>query len=368
METLYNNLMALSNDSATPFYHSDQVKHDSIYRIFSYHFTDKDSWLLPDALESRGTMFEINRASEPLRIASRPMSKFFNKGEVDFIEYAEPKVIMDKADGSLISTYKDANGMLWLKSKASLYSDHCIAAMKYLDMPKNAMLKTFLYEMEDEGYTVNLEWVSPDPNFRIVVHYTEPKLIILNARYRETGEYYDQTLLKTRMGNRVVDVYCDKEVLNHLDEQTGIEGYVVIDTNNNWYKVKTAWYLERHRAKDFINRPVEFIKLVLKEESDDVFALVKDQPKLHDEMVALERKVVDKANTIVNTVTAYWNENKDLTRKEYAIKGQQELNGFEFPLAMQYYGKGEEPNWTMFLLNAVKKIDWGFKLTEKEEE
>jgi len=367
MQDLYNNLLALSNNDDTPFYHSDQTKHDSIYRIFAYHFTDKDSWLLEDALESRGIMFEINRSGEMLRIASRPMQKFFNKGEVDFIEYSEAETVMDKADGSLISSYLDKDGTLCLKSKASLHSDHCVAAMDFLARPINQMLNTFLNEMEDEGYTVNMEWVSPHPDFRIVIYYAQADLIILNARHRETGEYYDQRLLKTRMTKRVVDLYPDTSIINHLEDRQGVEGYVVIDTNNNWYKLKTAWYLERHRAKDFVNRPVEFVKLVLKEEADDVFALVEDQPELHDEMVLLQHQVTKTANTIVNTVTKYWEENNELNRKDYAIKGQSELHGFEFPLAMQYYSNGSEPNWTEFLLNVVKKINWGIDLEEKEE-
>ena len=370
METLYKNLLALSNNADTPFYHSDQTKHDSIFRIFSYHFTDKDSWLLPDALESRGIMFEIDRSGNMIRLASRPMHKFFNKGEVDFIEYSEPDIIMDKADGSLISTYKDSGGLLWLKSKGSLYSDHCIAAMEYLDKPENATMKVFLYEMEDAGYTVNLEWVSPDPNFRIVLYYTEPRLIVLNARNRSTGEYFNQKELKSSLlgVGYPVDMYENAYILDMLDTAINIEGYVVIDTNGNWYKLKTAWYLARHKAKDFINRPVEFIKLVLKDEADDVFALVLDQPELHDEMVLLQHQVIKKANSMVNSVTKYWEANNELSRKDYAIKGKTELSGFEFPLAMQYYTKGAEPNWTNHLLNVVKKVNWGIDMSEKDEE
>ena len=367
MHDLYKNLLALSNNDDTPFYHSDQTNHDSIYRIFSYHFTDKDSWLLEDALESRGIMFEINRKGEMLRIASRPMQKFFNKGEVNFIEYSEPALVMDKADGSLISSYLDKDGTLCLKSKASLHSDHCVAAMDFLARPLNQMLNTFLNEMEDEGYTVNMEWVSPHPDFRIVIYYSQPDLIILNARLRETGEYYDQRLLKTRMNKRVVDLYPDTSIINHLEDSQGIEGYVVIDTNNNWYKLKTAWYLERHRAKDFINNPNAFVDLCLKEEADDVFELVADQPELHDEMVLMQHQVNKVANSMINNVTVYWEENKDLNRKDFAIKGQSDLFGFEFPLAMQYYTKGEEPNWKDFFLRVSKKINWGIDLDEKEE-
>ena len=159
-------------------------------------------------------------------------------------------------------------------------------------------------------------------------------------------------------------MYLNAYILNMLDTAINIEGYVVIDTNGNWYKLKTPWYLERHRAKDFINQPLAFVALVLKEEADDVFGLIADQPELHDEMVLLQHKIIKKANTIVNNVTKYYLDNKDLDRKSFAIKGQAELHGFEFPLAMMYYGRRVEPNWTEFLLNVVKKIDWGIDLED----
>lgn len=375
MQELFNNLMELCNegDTKTPFYYSLQTFNGGFYLIFSYRFTDKDSWLRKDALEARGVMFEVTKDAEYIRIASRPMQKFFNHNfvsnasEVDFIEYGDPVIVMDKADGSLISTYLDSAGALQVKSKASLWSDHAVIAKDFLSLNENAMLKTFLYEMENEGYTVNMEWTSPDPKYRIVLHYDKPALIILNARHRETGEYYDQALLKRRMGDRVVELYDDTAVLDDLSTQTCREGYVVIDTNGNWGKCKTDWYLARHRAKDFVNTPLRFVELVLKDEADDVYELVSDQPEIYKEMKELEVKVVDKANTIVNAVIKFYNTNKELNRKDFAIKGQAELVGFEFALAMMYYIKGSEPDFKAFLLNVVRKIDWGIDLTEKEE-
>jgi len=352
-KTLFGQLMNLSENDDTPFFHIDQEKHGDIYRIFSYHFTDKDSWLLPGALESRGITFEIDVTGNPIRIAARPMQKFFNQGEVDFIDYGQPAAAMDKADGSLMSTYLDSSGKLHIKSKGSLSSDHCIAAEAYLE--DNKGLEQFLFLQEAAGYTVNMEWVSPDPVFRIVLYYPEPKLIILNVRDTNTGTYLDHNFLSIR--DDVVDVH-EPDVLENLDEKIGIEGYVVIDTKGNWYKVKCPWYLERHRAKDFVNQPMAFVELVLKEEADDVFTLIADQPEIVEEMRELQHKVITKANCMVNNVTEYFNTNKALTRKDYAIKGKGELDGFEFSLAMMYYTGHEAPEWNTFFLKVLKKIQW----------
>ena len=344
--------MLLCNNDDTPFFHADTQLENEHYRIFSYHFTDKDSWLLTSALESRGIMFEVTEQGEFIRIASRPMQKFFNKGEVDFINYGNPQHVMIKADGSLISSFTSADGKLLLKSKTSIHSEYAQLAteLMYADIE----LFDFVKWCERDGYTVNMELVSPDPKYRIVLYYNEPQLIILNVRHRITGEY----MAIESMPDNYFTGTADHDALLELDSVTNIEGYVVVDDLGNWWKEKCNWYLERHRAKDFVNQPNAFIELVLKDEADDVFTLIADQPEVLKEMQELQHKVIQKANLLVNTVTAYWLENKDLSRKEYAIKGQDVLTSLEFPAAMQYYSKAAEPNWKEFLLRSIKKIEW----------
>jgi len=212
----------------------------------------------------------------------------------------------------------------------------------------------FVLGAEESGYTVNMELVSPDPEFRIVLHYPAPRLIILNVRHRETGVYLDMETIPDNYFTGEVD----HNALTRLATDTKIEGYVVIDDKGNWWKEKCEWYLKRHRAKDFVNQPSAFIELVLKDEADDIFTLIADQPEVLKEMQDLQHKVIHKANMLVNTVTAYWEENKDLSRKDYAIKGKDQLSTLEFAPAMMYFTKGDEPNWKEFLLRAVKKIEW----------
>jgi len=359
MKELFNNLMSLADDVNSPFYFVDQERYGDIYRIFSYHYTDKSSWLFPDALEARGSMFEVDKEGNPIRIASRTMQKFFNVGEVDFIEYSgTPTLVMNKADGSLISTFLNSNGELCVKSKASIHSDYAELAMQYIN--DNPDLKSELFDYENQGFTVNMELVSPIPSFRIVIHYPETSLFILNIRNRNTGEYIDQKLINT---NNRVSIH-NPDVLNTLETDTGIEGYVVIDTNNVWWKLKTPWYTKRHKAKDFINQPLAFVELVLSEEADDVLLLVADQPYVLDELLTLQHKVITKANEIITKVTKYNNKNNELSRKDYAILGKTELDNIEFVLAMVCYANPVEPNWHQYFLKFIKKIEWSVKENE----
>jgi len=345
--------MALCDNEDSPFFYSDHGRKEEHYRIFSYHYLDKDSWVLVDALEARGIMFEIDGDTlSPIRIAARPMQKFFNIGEVSFIKYGAPTYAMHKADGSLISSYRDNTGRIKTKSKNSIFSDYAILAEEVLY--KEEELLNFVEDADKKGYTVNMEIVSPDPKFRIVLFYPEPALIVLNARHRETGEYMDFSLLPKKYFTGTVLL----SELKTLEESKRIEGYVIIDDNNNWWKVKSPWYLERHKAKDFINRTDGFITLVLKEEADDVLVLLADQPEVLAQMEELQSRVTKKANRIINNVSEFWLYNYKLERKEYAIKGKKELSAVEFPLAMMYYSYGNEPDWGSFLVKWVKKLEW----------
>ena len=121
MKELYNNLMALCDNDDTPFFYSDQVKslgRDGLeyYRIFSYHFTNKESWLLPSALEARGIMFETTDSGEFIRIASRPMQKFFNRGE---------SIRINKSNEDLLEVAKNA------------YKDGKLSEDLYLQLVRN---------------------------------------------------------------------------------------------------------------------------------------------------------------------------------------------------------------------------------------
>lgn len=353
MDSLYDSLMALSDDKATPFYHVDHMRYDDLYRVFSYHFTDNFSWKRPHAIESRGIMFELDKQTQrPIRIASRPPHKFFNKGEVDFIEYGNPKFVMNKADGSLISTFLDSQGNLRLKSKTAVDSVFANQAMELLEQNENRFLQIWLRGMESSGWTVNMEYVAPDN--RIVVEYTEAKLVVLNARNRDTGTYYPFDMIPKEyfVGSQ------DISVLDNVANATDIEGYVVVDDNNQWMKIKCDWYLLRHRARNFTESPRAFVELVLRDESDDVLALVANQPTVHEDLLHIRHMVVERANMYINTVTSFFEANRTLEQKEFALKAKSDLDPFEFSLAMVYYKNNEEPDWTQQFISSIKRVDW----------
>lgn len=374
MNNLYASLITLCDGEKSPFYFKDFELEGKTYRIFSYHAAIPRDFMSEEALEARGIMFEMNDAC-PVRIAARPMHKFFNRGEhpeydLRSLDAADIYEVYEKADGSLMSSYMHGDE-LRLKSKASLFSDHAIAAMRWLDN-EDGILRSCIEDLEADGYTVNMEWVSPDPKFRIVVHYNTSGLIVLNARHRDTGEYLDRIELEQLFGQhayRYLVPECHPSTVVNFERNYGsefIEGIVVIGNEGDWIKMKTQWYLDRHRAKDFLNRPAAFVEMVIKEEVDDVLQLL-DQEGTRQQADEWAYAVTRTMNGIVNRVTRYYLENKQLSRKEFAIKAQSVMNKHEFALAMMYYTKEDEPDWKAYFLKGVKRIDWGISLEETKE-
>lgn len=375
---LYNNLMQLvDNDEA--FFYKDFPGRTYTMRIFNYRLASYQQFLEPGALECRGIMFSVDpNTGEMVDIVSRPMEKFFNIHENPFtmdVDFANPMQIMQKIDGSLISTYLDG-GLLNLKTKGSTESDQAIAAMNFLtnglDMNAPSLAKD-LFMLEMDGYTVNLEYVAPDN--RIVIGYENEDLVVLNVRNRVTGEY----LPKEQVPQEYQHVHAHwvdrldvselpdvEDFILRVPNMTGFEGYVVQLNNGQHVKIKTEWYLTQHRAKDSINSPRRLFEAVLEESTDDLRSLVYDDPVALQMIEEMELKVDNIYNHVVDTVERFYEANKHLERKEYAIKGQQELDSRVFGLAMNKF-VGKTVDYKDFLRRNYKKYGISDKESDGDE-
>jgi len=373
-QTLYNDLMALVKNSEA-FYFADQILEGKTYRLFNYRLASYTDFLAPSALECRGHMFEVdptvgdeNGYDMAIRLAALPMSKFHNLNECPFtqnLDLSQITEIQVKADGSLMSTYiHSTNGRvdvnsLRLKSKGSLSSDQAIAAMKWLDT--QPFFKVELAGLTVAGLTINLEWCSPE--HRIVLGYMEPHLKILNARRRDNGEYLVHGHLCEMFGEDCVikNINTDDPtafVAAVPEMQDDIEGFVVTLENGLRFKIKTAKYLSLHHAKDSINNPRRLFEAILDEGIDDLRSLFYTDPVAIMMIDEMQKKVDHLYNHMVKLVETFYEENKHLERKEYAIKGQSELERMFFGLAMNKY-VGKDPEYKVWMKKHYK--DFGIK-------
>jgi T4 RnlA family RNA ligase len=365
-QTMFNDLESLIATNEA-FFRQEFILDNKIYWIYNYRLASYTDFLASSAIECRGVMFEVKNG-QATRLASLPMSKFFN--------YLENPLTMDvdlnlieriehKSDGSLISTYIHDNNIR-LKTKGSLFSDQAIAAQQWLNQDNNKPLNDVLYEYAINDFTVNLEFVSPTN--RIVLGYPETKLIVLNVRHNSTGKYLNidsSNVLYPYMDQPIDLTNLDKvEFVNNIPNMLDdIEGFVLKLSNGLWMKVKTDKYKSLHHCKSSVNNPRRLYEVIIDEGIDDIRVMFKDDLlaiKLIDDMQA---KVNHLYNHMVKEVEEFYEQNKELDRKEYAIKGQQELDKRYFGLAMLKF-QNKDPEYKQYLKSKYKLFGIEDKKTE----
>lgn len=328
MLELYNNLISLCESSEVSkfFYKDFNGPMDGKFRIFSYHYASYSDWLKPDALECRGIMFEMGE-NGPVRVAARPMEKFFNLDENPLsmgINIADVTYIMDKADGSLVSSYVD-DGYLYLKSKTSLYSDQARQAAALIHSEEYAPLAVVVTELALDGYTVNMEFVSPDN--RVVLAYQEPALFVLNVRNNETGEYveYDELYANASIRPYLIGAYGISDTKTWVEgvrELEGVEGYIAVLKSGQRFKLKTAWYSALHHTKDSITSNERLFASVVSANSDDLRSLFAGDEYAIQKISAFEQAYLDYLGKSLELCQSFYDEYRGRARKDYAIAAQ----------------------------------------------
>ena len=375
-DALYQNLQMLTKSEDSPFYvvHHVGVFDSARYEVYSYLLASYTDFLQPDALECRGHMFRIENGNPVL--ASLPFKKFFNLGEnpmtMDLdLSFENIDSIYYKEDGSLISTYLDGNGELRLKSKTALTSTMAIEAMSILPTIKKPFADRSLLEyctaLANDNKTVIMEYVSPKN--RIVLPYEQCDLVVLGVRDNETFETWSTDDLRSTG----LDIYCaeNKEFedaadfeafFNSIPKMKGIEGYVVTLKDGTIFKKKTDEYVSLHHAKDSVTSPRRLMDVILNEASDDIKQMFKDDTQALREIENMEIFVSHLVAGLMKPVDAFYHKNSKLERKEYAIKGQEELRKDQFSLAMQIYS-GKEVDYKSYISRNYKKYLGGYNST-----
>ena len=323
---------------------------------FCYMIAAEDTFNDEWARECRGIVFNTSRGF----VAARPLHKFFNVNErestqVHNLDWSKVTRVMDKRDGSMIHTVWTMNGVR-LKSKKSFDSDVAKAAENFLHNGNNLNLVKFIGRMVALDYTVIFEWTAPDA--RIVLFYPEPELRVLHIRKNVSGEYLEGWEVRNWTNEFGVKSVDEPPFIEHLEKlgipkselgeflldlaksAQNVEGWVVQFENGDMVKLKTDWYLKRHRAMTFL-RERDVAQLVLDEALDDLKSLLVGDGVDISEVLAVEARVLHDLRELAMAVDLAVAEDKHLDRKSFAIKH----NGSEhFGLKMSKY-LGKEPNF-----------------------
>lgn len=409
MLSLYENLMNLVAQSEVEsvkddslildaFYFDDQKddKTGKTYRIFNYRLASYTSFQKQDAKNCRGTMFDITDINKPI-LVSLPPEKFFNYEEgVGEKEHIRHRFVdkMEKLDGSLISTYhiysdgKDKKELLFnigFKSKGSIKSAQANEATKIIQSNSELHKEIVDFCFTSEA-TLNFEFISPEN--RIVVFYDKPQVVLLSARFHEDGQMlFGHKLREYLIANdyhllaeQIVDTVNVSElnltgksqieyVADIREEKVAEhgEGYVIElqreDGSNYLVKVKNKEYLELHNLRgnvDLMNgnfgssfTDKNIAKAVLMEISDDLKSLFSKSEFAINKIVEVENKVIPKYNKMVHDVELFYNENKHLDRKDYAVKvhSNPEIKPYMQLLMNHYLNRHKDADYKEFALN-----------------
>lgn len=348
LETLFDDLMALCAKYESFYFVDQKDEAGDEYRTFTYRLASFTEFQEPNALECRGHTFR--KYGDSWVLVSLPMAKFFNYGEhVGWgteMNLNEMDLVMDKLDGSLISTVRIAWATLdehswFLKSKTSFKSSQVIEATTLVFGMDYYNFRNQLNDLTLSGYTVNMEYMSPTN--QIVIGYAEPMLKVLNVRSTLHGGYMPHDEVVARFGQDFVvqthPIPADGvQFLADADKMTGIEGFVIRLKSGLMFKHKTEAYCILHHLKDSVNSPKRLWAACINETADDLRALFKDDPISLEKIGAMEVKASAIYNGVHKSINDFYNENKDLDRKSYAIlnKATLEKDGL-FGLAMNLY-------------------------------
>jgi len=348
-DTLYKELKHLT-ETTDAFYSVETSYESTNYVIFNYRLASYTDFLKPSALESRGIMFRVS--VDGVYLVSYPPQKFFNLHENPFtegIDLTAVDTIMEKMDGSLISSYYHCNGIK-LKSKGALQSFQAVEANKLLESTPD------LFELVSDitsqyRCTINFEWTAPEN--RIVVPYTDSELTILNVRLHNGGQYAKKDSLVKEFGD-VVEKYwvnlestdCEETFVKAIPDMNGnkadpvIEGFVVSFSNGDLVKIKTDRYCRLHHSKDEINSDKKLFEIVLYEQSDDLKSFFYYDELAIKRITAMEEFVSSAYNIYVKNVEMFYGEHRiHKTKKEYVEIAKRMLTSLEFSTAMKLYDR-----------------------------
>lgn len=286
--------------------------------IFTYHVQMTDTFDSELAKWFRGTVYD----RQAKKFVCRPFPKFFNLNEhpesrLENIKW-DSALYFTKMDGSLVMPVLFDDGDIHWKSKSTFQSSHAQKATELFSKMSDEHRKAIVGILK-EGYTPLFEFISNDPAYRIVVEYPEEKLVYLGAIEIKTGIFLP--------GLSAIGGVSHDDVFGMTD----IEGFVVYD-GKRMVKLKTEWYLQRHRAVWGMTKKA-IVKATLDESIDDVIGIVAGLG-LEDKLYEVE-SIRDETNEEILAVESYVTDMYDLlkkelgeeyTRKEFALKVVSEMN------------------------------------------
>jgi T4 RnlA family RNA ligase len=302
-----------------------RVKHEEIngesFNIICYMVATRDLWDIPGAIECRGITF-----NDQGNCVCRTMPKFFNLNENKFTQLVDLNFdnakCYEKLDGSMVTPVKLKDGSIRFKTKKSFYSDVAHQANCYFRQNQNYI--DFCNYLIDNNMTPSFEFQSPDA--KIVVDVAETVATLILVRQINTGADVSlESLASLTQQYNIPVVYGSKlnsehnsmriqDYINLSQTIEGIEGWVFVLASGQRVKLKTKWYLDRHRLTTYHERNI--VDMIIDESLDDIMPVVSLLPGATETVEAIELKIAHQFKEIDIAVS----ELLDLMKLEPDIK------------------------------------------------
>ena len=284
------------------------------------HFDDCEWETAKIRRECRGIIFDSKTGD----IIRRPFHKFFNVNEREetqdhVIDLSRPHAILEKLDGSMIAPFIVNGQMIWGTKMGA--TDVAKPVEEFVK--NNPQYESFAWDLITSGYTPIFEWCSRKQ--RIVLDYKEDQLILTAIRHMNTGEYVvfdgmnlgDIPIVRAFEMHKEMDMKAFLEYVRDLED---LEGFVVRFDDGHMLKLKCAWYLQIHKAKEAILQDRNIVELILEDKLDDVKAHLPpmDAASLTRFESQFNLAVADTAYVLANELQ--WIRNDNINRKTFAIE------------------------------------------------
>jgi len=206
------------------------------------------------AVESRGIIFD-NETGKCIR---RPLPKFKNVNQSEETQQAvldseaHPILVTEKLDGTMICPFRRSNGTaFWGTKRASDdFHEHIVSCgiltQNYIDFVNECFVRNIspVFEFHDPSYVGSV----------IVIHYEERFLKLLAMRNIDDGSFIDieqcSFLHNVPTVKRYPTFESIADAISKTVDMCGAEGFVISMSNGKMVKLKTHWYVYRHKLID----------------------------------------------------------------------------------------------------------------------
>jgi len=308
------------------------------FTVYAYHMAFADTFESDDAhdkcvrLNSRGIVFSDN--DELLRL---PLDKFFNINEKEYTSIDELKNkkilwVHDKLDGTMIAPFMLNRKIIWgTKRVADGFSqdiEKTLTEMNCLDY-----YTSFVTSCITRGYTPIFEYHNPEnPNTVIVLRYAEAFLRLTAVRNIHNGEYvnihdahsndesFDTIVNNFEYKVQELSITTLEEIVHELADLQDVEGRVVMLEDHGFVKIKTPWYVVRHKIVELFENKHILAQIILDKnilKYDDLLSTLSDEDvkKLNEYSIYI-KNIVNTFIKYIRSKALQYSEPQDYARSE----------------------------------------------------